>query len=343
MAVQITLIILGFAFLIKGADILVSGAETIAKKFHIPEIIIGLTIVSIGTSMPELFVSVQSAIDGHSDISIGNVVGSNICNLLLILGISAMVHEIEFKRETRLIEIPMTLGVTIVFYIVANINNNIAIIDSIILLVLFGIFMAYTIVMGKKGEKFDQNDPLLEENEKQIVEKDKEIKKEESQKDDNIRRKKELKKIFISILQIVLGIVVLKFGGDLVVKNAEKIALALHISEKIIGLTIIAIGTSLPELITSVVAAVKGDSDIAIGNILGSCIFNILLIIGVSGIISPMNYNTSYNGQLIFLGASTLLLGLFPFIGKRNHMTRINGMIYVIMYICYTIMLILQK
>ena len=337
---QIVLIILGFALLIKGADVLVSGAETIAKKFHIPEIIIGLTIVSIGTSMPELFVSVQSAIEGHSDISIGNVIGSNICNLLLILGISAMVREIEFKRETRLIEIPITLVVTIAFYIVANINGSISRIDSIILLILFGLFMAYTIVMGKKGEKFDENDPLIEENPKQIAEKNEQIEKEKLEKDDKLRKRQDTKKIWISILEIVLGIIVLKFGGDLVVHNAEKIALGLHISEKIISLTIIAIGTSLPELVTSVVAAFKGDSDIAIGNILGSCIFNILLIIGLSGVISPMNYDTSYNSQVILLGASTLLLALFPFIGKRNHMTRANGFIYFIIYIGYTIMLI---
>ena len=337
---QIILITLGFAFLIKGADVLVSGSETIAKKFHIPEIIIGLTIVSIGTSMPELFVSVQSAMEGHADISIGNVVGSNICNLLLILGISAMVREIEFKRETRLIEIPITLAVTIAFYIVANLNKDISRIDSIILMILFGLFMTYTIVMGKKGEKFDADDPLLEKDIKQIAQKNIQIEKEELEKNDRIRKRKELKKMIMAFVKIILGIVVLKVGGDLVVHNAEKIAISLNISEKIISLTIIAIGTSLPELVTSVVAAFKGDSDIAIGNILGSCIFNILLIIGLSGIISPMNYDISYNSQLLLLVASTLLLALFPFIGKRNHMTRINGIVYVIMYIVYTVMLI---
>lgn len=313
MILEITLIILGFILLIKGADFLVDGSSKIAKKFHIPEIIIGLTIVSIGTSMPELFVSITSAIEGHQDMAVGNVIGSNICNLLLILGLSAIIRSIKFKKETRLIEIPLTLIVTIVLFVICNIENNITRPESIMLIVLFAIFIIYTIYMGKKGEKFDTENTLLEvqsENTKNIP-------------------------IAKSIISIILGIVALKIGGDFVVDNSVSIAQALNISEKVISLTIIAIGTSLPELVTSVTAAYKGDSDIAIGNILGSNIFNILLILGVSAFITPIQYSVSYNNQILVLIIGTVLLSLFPFIGAKNEMTKSNGISYLILYAIY--------
>lgn len=273
MAVNILLIALGFVLLVKGADFLVDGASGVAKRFHIPEIIIGLTIVSIGTSMPELFVSITSAINGYSDMAIGNVIGSNLCNLLLILGISAAINPIIFKKETKLIEIPICLGVSIVFLILANIGNSISRIDAIILIALFIGFICYTIMMAKKGEDFDE-----------ISEEEKQRSAEEGKK----------RKIIVNIIYIIVGIIALKIGGDLVVEYSEKIAKMFNVSDKIIGLTIVAIGTSLPELVTSVTAALKKNSDIAIGNIIGSNIFNMLLIIGAAAAISPMNYNTSY-------------------------------------------------
>lgn len=155
MILAVCLIVLGFGLLIKGADFLVDGSSNIAKKFHIPEIIIGLTIVSIGTSMPELFVSTTSALDGHSDMAIGNVIGSNVCNLLLILGLSTVIRPIKFQRETRLIEIPMCLALTIIFLVLCNTGNGISRNESIILICLFAVFILYTIFMGIKGEKFD--------------------------------------------------------------------------------------------------------------------------------------------------------------------------------------------
>ena len=273
MVVNILLIALGFVLLVKGADFLVDGASGVAKRFHIPEIIIGLTIVSIGTSMPELFVSITSAIDGYSDMAIGNVIGSNLCNLLLILGISAAINPIIFKKETKLIEIPICIGTSIVFLILANIGNSISRIDAIILIALFIAFICYTIMMAKKGEDFDE-----------ISEEEKQRSAEEGKK----------RKIIVNIIYIIVGIIALKIGGDLVVEHSEKIAKMFNVSDKIIGLTIVAIGTSLPELVTSVTAALKKNSDIAIGNIIGSNIFNMLLIIGAAAAISPMNYNTSY-------------------------------------------------
>ena len=316
MILSIFLIIIGFALLVKGADFLVEGSSSIAKKFHIPEIIIGLTIVSIGTSMPELFVSLTSALEGHSDMSMGNVIGSNIANLLLILGLSTVIRPIKFQKETRLIEMPMCLILTIIFMIFCNTGEGITKIEAIILLILFIIFIAYTIIMGKKSEQFDKEDTIIE-------------------------LKTEDNKISIlkSVIFIILGIIGLKVGGDLTVDNALVVARHFNISEKIISLTILAIGTSLPELVTSVTAAIKGNSDIAIGNIIGSNIFNMLLIIGVSAIINPILYNTSYNLEMVILILGILLLSLFPIIPPKNQMNRSNGLIYLIMYVVYMIVL----
>lgn len=313
MILEVVLIILGFILLIKGADFLVDGSSKIAKKFHIPEIIIGLTIVSIGTSMPELFVSITSAIEGYPDMAVGNVIGSNLCNLLLILGLSAVIKTIEFKKETRLIETPMTLLVTIILFVLCNIGTDITREEGIFLIGLFVLFIIYTIYMGKKGEEFENKDILVE-----------------VQTDENYSTMK-------AILWIILGIIGLKIGGDLVVNHSITIAKALNISEKVISLTIIAIGTSLPELVTSVTAAFKGDSDIAIGNILGSNIFNILLILGVSSVITPITYSVSYNNQILVLIIGTILLALFPFIGAKNKMTKANGFAYLVIYVIYMI------
>lgn len=320
MFISTILIIIGFILLIKGADFLVDGASCIAKRFHIPEIIIGLTIVSIGTSMPELFVSITSALDGYSDMAIGNVIGSNVCNLLLILGVSTVIKSIKFQRETRLIEIPLCFCFTIIFMILCNAQNDVSRSDAIILIALFVLFILYTIFMGIKGEKFDRKD-----NKENIVV-------DPSTTNANTR-------LFKNIVYVILGIVALKIGGDLTVNNAVAIAKQFNISEKIISLTILAIGTSLPELVTSVTAAIKGNSDIAIGNILGSNIFNMLLIIGVSSLITPIVYNITYNKELIILILSTLLLALFPIIPPKNEMSKFNGVIYLIFYIIYLVLL----
>lgn len=312
MVLSIIFIIIGFALLIKGADFLVDGASNVAKKFHIPEIIIGLTIVSMGTSMPELFVSATSALNGSADMAIGNIVGSNICNLLLILGLSAFIKPVIFQRETRLIEIPICLLVTIIFTIFCNTDGTISKVEGIILIVLFLLFIIYTIIMSKKGNKFDGTE---ESNELTVQDKPISITK--------------------NILFIIIGIIGLKIGGDLTVDNATNIARMFNVSEKIIGLTILAVGTSLPELVTSVTAAIKGNSDIAIGNIVGSNIFNILFIIGVSALITPLAYNFTYNIQMVILIAATIILALFPAIPPKNEMSRMNGLIYFILYLVY--------
>ena len=320
MILWILLIILGFILLIKGADFLVDGASNIAKRFHIPEIIIGLTIVSIGTSMPELFVSITSAINGYSDMAIGNIIGSNIANLFLILGLSSIIRAIKFKRETRLIEIPLCLVLTIIFISLCNLNQDVSIGDGIILLVLFVLFIIYTIVMAKKGEAFDKEDD------------------EEEESNDSKLSKSAIR----DIIFLILGGILLKVGGDLTVNNAVNVARHFNLSEKLISVTILAIGTSLPELVTSVSAAFKGKSDIAIGNIIGSNIFNMLLIIGVSAIIKPIVYNVSYNVDFIFVIVGTILLSLFPIIPPKNKMTRWNGIVYVYIYLGYMVSLFVK-
>ena len=315
----ILLIVLGFILLVKGADLLVDGASNIAKKFHIPEIIIGLTIVSIGTSLPELIVSTTSAINGYSDLAIGNVVGSNIANLLLILGLSAIIKAISFKRETRLIEIPICLAVSIAFMILANLGQDITRIDAIVLVALFIAFIIYTIVMAKKGEEFEKEEKDIEETQ-------------------NTNNQSTIK----NIIFIILGIVLLKIGGDLTVDNAVNVAKFFNLSEKLIAVTILAVGTSLPELVTSVSAAIKGKSDIAIGNILGSNIFNILLIIGTTALIKPIVYNVNYNIDMFFMILATFILSLFPIIPPKSKMTRGNGIVYVLLYIIYLITLFVK-
>ena len=308
MIIQILLIILGFILLIKGADFLVDGASNIAKKFRIPEIVIGLTIVSIGTSMPELFVSITSALNGYSDMAIGNVVGSNIANLLLILGLTAIVKPVIFKKETVKYEIPICLGTTILLFALANTSNTITRMESLILLATFICFIIYTIRLAKS--------------------------KKEKAKSEKIKTS-----ILTDIIFMIIGILGLKFGGDLTVNNAVKIAETLGLSEKIISITILAVGTSLPELVTSISAARKGSSGLAIGNIIGSNIFNILLIIGVSSFIKPIIYNISYNRDLIILFLSVILLLIFSYTKPKNKMSKGNGFLYFICYVAYLIML----
>ena len=313
--ISVILIILGFVFLIKGADFLVDGASNIAKKLHIPEIIIGLTIVSIGTSMPELLVSVTSALRGSSDMAMGNVIGSNVCNMLLILGLSSFIKSVKFQKQTRLIEIPLLLVFSIIFMTICNTGVGITRDEAIFLIVLFVLFIIYTIIMSKKSGEFAKEEKeIFPQEEKSIP-------------------------IFKSIFYVILGILALKIGGDLTVDNSVAIAQRFNISEKIISLTILAIGTSLPELVTSVTAALKGNSDIAIGNIIGSNIFNMLLIIGVSALINPIMYNVTYNIQMAISILSIIMLALFPLIPPKNEMSRGNGITYLIWYVIYLVIL----
>lgn len=308
------LIILGFILLVKGADFLVDGSSDIAKRFHIPEIIIGLTIVAIGTSMPELVVSITSALDGHADIAIGNVVGSNIANMFLILGVCSIIKPLEFQKQTRLIENPITIFVTILFFVMCKNGNGenkniITRLEGIILLLGCSLYIIYNILMARNGEQF-------------------------------IQKKEKTINILKSIFDIFIGIIALKFGGDFVVDGCINCAVKLGVNDDLISLTIIAISTSLPELITSITATKKGETNMAIGNILGSQIFNILLIIGTSALLSPISYTVSYNKYILVLILGSIMLSLFPFVGKEKKMTRIEGIAFVVIYIIYFFQLI---
>lgn len=306
----IVFIILGFFLLIKGADFLVDGASDVAKKFRIPTIIIGLTIVGIGTSMPELMVSSTASLEGHSDMSIGNIVGSNIANLFFILGICSIIKPLKFQKETERKENFITIFATMLLFFFGNNTkqNIITRTDGIILLGCAMIFMIYNIIRAKK-----ERESLIEFEEKKKI------------------------SILKSTFGIILGIFALKMGGDVVVTYSSKIARILGISEKIISITILAFATSLPELITSVSATLKGETDMAIGNIIGSQIFNIFLIIGVSAILSPINYSVHYNLDMIILIFGTIVFAIFPFVGKKHYMSRLNGLMFVIIYMLYII------
>lgn len=309
MILNFLFIIIGFALLVKGADFLVDGSSSIAKKFHIPEIIIGLTIVSVGTSMPELMVSLTSALDGHSDMAIGNIVGSNISNLFFILGACAAIRPLKFKEQTVRLEIPLVIFLTALLYIFGNngTDNIITKQEGFILVVFCVLFIFYNIFMAKR-EGID----LTEQGE-------------ESKKSSSLK----------AIFNIIIGIIALKFGGDFVVDNASAIAAKLGVSEKVISLTIVAFSTSLPELITSINATFKGEIDMAIGNVIGSNIFNIVLIVGATALINPIAYSTSYNKDIVIFMLGMIALGIIPFLGEKNKISRWSGMAYVISYFSY--------
>jgi len=316
MVFNILFIIIGLIFLVKGADFLVDGSTQIAKKFNISEIVIGMTVVAMGTSMPELLVSVKSSLEGLSDISLGNVIGSNLLNLLLILGICAITKPLLIKKEVRLFDNPFNLSITFGLLLVCNFgaaNVGISRAKGIVMLIVFALYIAYMIYKAKK----DSNGYNVDISTKKIP-------------------------MWKAILYILIGAIGLKYGADFVVNNSVEIARIWGISEKVISITIIAIGTSLPELVSSVTAVKKGETDLAIGNIIGSNVFNILLILGTASTIHPINYNTTYNLDILVLFFSSVLLMFFPYLGEKNIMTRREGAIYVLIYIVYMVTLLIR-
>lgn len=315
----ISLIVVGFIFLIKGADLLVEGASSIALKLNFSELAIGFTIVAIGTSTPELVVSIISGIQGHNDVVFGNIIGSNNFNLFLILGISGIIFPMKLQRNTVWKEIPFSFGVTLVLLILVNLHlvfkqqfTGLERIGGSILLILFAIFMLYIY---------------------------RNLKKEKPPEPENIKLLNNVK----TILFIVIGIAGLTFGGKLVVDNAIVISKSFGLSERLIGLTVISIGTSLPELATSVVAAMKKKSDIAAGNVLGSNIINISLILGLSSLIHPIAFNTSLNADLGYLLFGTFLLFIFMFTLTIKKLDRWEAIIFVVCFIAYMTFLVIRN
>ena len=309
MLIDIVLLVVGFVMLVKGADYFVDGASSLASRMCIPPIIIGLTVVAMGTSAPEAAVSISSALRGSNGIAIGNILGSNIANIFLILGLTAMITPLTVQKNTIRYEIPFVCLITILLYWLGAQYGIISRAGAGILLGLFVLFLIYLYFMSRKTEC-------------------------------SICDIKTLSKTQI-VLYIVLGLVALVWGGNLAVESAVSIARYIGVSERVIGLTIIAIGTSLPELVTSVIAARKGESDIAIGNIVGSNIFNILFVLGIAGLVLPIPFNSAFlfDGAIAILAAIMLWLCVLP--SKR--LSCISGSVFLITYIVYIVYLIVGK
>lgn len=303
---------LGFVLLIKGADLLVDGSASIAKRLKISSIVIGLTIVAFGTSAPEFIVNIFASAQGQSDIAVGNILGSNIANILLILGVSAIIYPLTAKSNTVLKEIPLSLLAIIILGLMANdmlidgaFSSSITRIDGLVLLGFFIIFLYYTFGIRKSGEESIELDKI------------------------------ETHSYPKSALFIILGLIGLVVGGKWIVDGAVSIAEFFHISQSLIGLTVVAIGTSLPELATSAVAAYKKHSDIAIGNVVGSNIFNIFWILGASAIIRPLPFNPSSNRDVLMTIFANILLFTVMFIGKRHIIEKWQGACMVLTYFGY--------
>lgn len=316
MIISSLLIIVGFASLIFGANWLVDGASSLAKKNNVSDLVIGLTIVAFGTSAPELVVNTVASFNGLSDIVFGNIIGSNNFNLFIILGIAGLIYPITVQSSTAWKEIPISLISAILLFVLANdffINQKpqISRIDGVILLVGFVCFIYYV---------FRQ----LKQEKTEVV----------------TYEEKSNYKIWGLVIFGILGLII---GGKLVVDNSIDIATELGVSQKIIGLTIIAAGTSLPELVTSIVAALKKNSDIAIGNVIGSNIFNILLILSISSFVNPINYNPNFNQDLLILIGGTVFLIIAMFTGKRKKLDRWEALILLSFYVVYTTYLVTKE
>lgn len=322
------LLVIGFVLLIKGADIFVSGASNISKRLGIPSVIVGLTIVSLGTSAPELAVSAISAIKGNNEIAVGNVLGSNLFNTLVVLGVTTIIMTLtikksEVKRDYTINILATTVLLFLTFTtILGGRDNYISRLDGIILLIGCISYITYLVLSVKRGKVSSEN-----VQEELAVESVTEI------------------SIFKSIIKLVIGVAGIVIGGQVVVDSATNIATSLGMSEKLVGLTIVAIGTSLPELVTSVVAALKGEKDIALGNILGSNIFNILLIIGLSSAISPIAVSSNLIFDFIFLVVVTLIIGIMIFANKKEEKNfgKKEGIILVAFYVFYMAYIIIRN
>lgn len=310
---QIILLVIGFVMLIKGADWFVEGASKVAGKFGIPQIVIGLTIVAMGTSAPEAAVSITAALKGSAEITIGNVVGSNILNILLILGLTSVIIALNVKKNTLQIEMPFVILVSALLVFMGLKDGYVSRVDGVILWALFIAFLGYLFYLSKKGMDNDADDvPELEEGDTII-------------------------KLLVLIL-IGGGLIV--WGSDVTVDAATNIARFFGWSERLIGLTIVAFGTSLPELITSVTAGMKGKADIAVGNIVGSNIFNILFVVGTTALITPVVYAPGFWVDSIICIASAALLFFCVLLNKEKKLSRISGMVMLVAFVVYYIYLL---
>lgn len=323
MFVNILLLIVGMALLIKGADWFVSGSSKIAKALKIPPLVIGLTLVSMGTSAPEASVSINSAINGMNDMSIGNVVGSNIFNTLFILGVSSLIIPLAIGKDMKKYDIPVMVGIYGVLLLFAFVITplKLDIFESIIMLALFILYTVFLIIRARLANK------LPNEGEVACAQ--------TTEKSGGKRR------VWLSIIPAVVGLAGIIFGGDLVVDNAAEIAKSLGMSEALVGLTIVAVGTSLPELVTSVVASIKKENDIAVGNVIGSNIFNIIFILGLSSTISTLTLSWSALTDMLVMTASGLIILIIALVSRK--IARWQGVLLLLMYIGYLAYIIVRN
>ena len=309
--VNILLLLVGLGLVVLGADWLVNGASSIARRAGISEFVIGLTIVGFGTSCPELVVSLTGAIEGNSDISVGNVVGSNIFNVLFILGLTAMVLPVGMTDKNRRIDIPITLGVTILLIILGITGSMsgpvISRWEGVLMLLVFTVYLFYCFKSDSKDEFSETQRATLS--------------------------------ITKSIALTLTGLAGLIFGGDLFVDSATALARQIGVSDKFIAVTILAGGTSLPELATSLVAAIKGKEQLALGNILGSNVFNAMMILGLSSVITPLSFASMTIVDIITLVLSAVLLLIWAYTGRKNRIDRREGAAMLLCYVAYNVFL----
>ena len=299
---QVLLLVVGFVLLVKGADWFVEGAASIADKFGIPQIVIGLTIVAMGTSAPEAAVSISAALKGSAEITIGNVLGSNIMNILIILGLTSVIRTIFVQRTTIHYEIPMVIGITVLLAVMGLQNHVVSRLEGVILVGCMVIYMMYLLRLAKRGSI--DNEEL-----------------------DEFAKKSSMAKL---IFLVIIGVAAIVWGSDIAVNAATAIARIFGMSERFIGLTIVALGTSLPELVTSVTAALKGNCDIAVGNIVGSNLFNIMFVVGITAIITPVVYAPAFKiDSAVAVGAVVLL---WLCVLRKQTLNRLHG---IIMLLCY--------
>ncbi len=311
------LLLAGFLLLIKGADSLVDGASALALKWSISELAIGLTVVAFGTSTPELVVNVFASLSGRNEIVLGNIIGSNIFNILMILGVAGIIYPLRTERNTTWREIPFALLAAVVLLVQCNdqlldgiTSPLVSRSDGILLLIFFVIFLSYVFGLSQ----VEGNDTI------------------------EVKALASSKIVFL----ILLGLAGLMIGGNLVVESAVKIARWFGVTDKLIGLTIVAMGTSLPELFTSAIAAYRKKSDIAIGNIVGSNIFNIFFIMGISTLITPIHFQTAFNVDLLVLLAASFLLFVTMFTGKRRMLDRWEAVIFIVCYGIYGVYVLMR-
>ena len=322
MFLNIILLIVSLAMILFGAGWLTDGGSALAKRMGLSEMMIGLTIVAFGTSAPELVISVASAIEGNAGLAIGNVVGSNIANVLLIIGITAMVRPIHVGRSVLSNEMPLVILCSVALLACGNtglldgLPDAVTRVDGILLLLFFCIFMRYTFSQAKAvPEGAAATEPG--------------------------KPTKEVP-MWRALVFIALGLGALIWGGDIFVDSASSLASEIGVSDAIIGLTVVALGTSLPELATSVVAAAKGHSDIAVGNVIGSCIFNILFVLGCSAVVRPLPLGGVTNFDLLTMTAAAVLFWASGWLIGHRVITRGEGALFTVLYIAYTVMLIIQ-